>query len=1565
MPDILDPLLTARTIEATYKRYITTLLSPKDPELHDEFVRVVDGTRSLTKGPLLETTPPYSPGSSLSDLIQDGVLCPSFSRLGGPALPLDRPLYSHQENAIRKVVSGRNVVVTTGTGSGKTESFLIPIFNHLMTENAAGTLGPGVRALLLYPMNALANDQLKRLRSLLADVPEITFGRYTGETKQTAKNARQHFESLHPGQEILPNERLSREEMQAEPPHILLTNYAMLEYLLLRPRDIELFATRGAQTWRYVALDEAHVYDGAQAAEVGMLLRRLKDRVAPSDKLQYIATSASLDGKSAEVTTFASELFNADFEYTDDPARQDVVRADRIPANVHSTWELTPDALTDIVEGVYDEWGVSERDGPDLERLVALSGHESPGHALDHESHVIGLRELLAGGPVDIREVAAELWPGRDDAERLVETLVRLGGRVQLDTGHPVLSARYHFFVRATEGAFTCLSDSGPHVALARHEQCPICDAAMFEFATCTSCGTVHLAGDTEDGRLIPVTARVSKASWFALLDSDEVMVDEDDDVLANDDKVVESRANWLCTGCGHLSEAPTTNCPAGCGKGSIRPIVALQVSKAGLSTCNHCGARKSQLVRRLDLGNDAPSAVVTTSLYQQLPIARDSSRDLVGQGRKLLMFSDSRQAAAYAAPYLDSTYSRLVQRRLLVQTLESPHYASEPGTFDDIVADAVPAGRTAHLFDPTASKRSNDRAVGQWLMADLIGTDVRQSLEGLGLLHVTMRVPNGARLPAPLVSALGQEGAMAVLQQLAAMVRRQGAVTMPDGVDVTDPLFTPRNVVISIRSDGSDRRRKMLSWAPTRGTNKRLNYLQRVLDSVGMKDQAAAFLDNIWNLLRPPTRSGGPGLGWLRPNTPSVGAFQLDHRLIELRPGTIASWWQCSICRILTAHNAADVCLTLNCDGTLQPAPVPALDEETNHYRHLYRSMTIAPMSAKEHTAQWTAEEALAIQNEFIRGELNVLSCSTTFELGVDVGDLQAVVLRNMPPRTANYVQRAGRAGRRTDSAAFVTTYAQRRSRDLSRFQDPTAMINGVMRVPWVPITNERIARRHINSVVFADFFRHMYTQQEVEFRTIADLFCADEPSQEMWRRMLSFLNPVPAAVADSVARIVPIELHDELGVADSSWVPPLLELLERIAEEIRLEREQLTELQENAAAQKQFKFADLLERTIRTVEGRQALSVLAQRNVLPKYGFPVDTVGLRTNHSPDAAGQKLELDRDLALAILDYAPGNQVVAAGKLWTSRAVAKRPGKAFVRNEYRVCKNCDAFQTGLNLNEADITCEVCQEDHSTASVKRFIIPEWGFVADPTPDPVGPTPPTRRTTGSSHVEHPGDSMFVVELLGGTATTTATAGVRAKMVVLSEGIGMGFLLCTNCGWAKPRDHERSTTHANPYTGVECRGSFDVVSLGHRYQTDSAQIVPRGLVEAGQDAMLSLMFALLEGASEGLEISRDDIDATLSWSKGLRSLVLFDTVPAGAGAAKNITENFTAVLDEAHRRVSNCDCGIETSCFGCLRNAFNDRYHESLSRQGALKLLDQMRSYTTLSRTDLAVIGSTAPVL
>ena len=177
----MNPIDATRDIRRSYLNYLTTTFRFKDPVLQGQFEETLEEPGRFVKEPILEATPAFATGASIEEMIREGVLSKRFLELDTPSLPHSRTLYIHQEAAVRKLVEKRrNVVVATGTGSGKTEAFLIPILNHLFRESERGELGPGVRALLLYPMNALANDQLARLRKLLVNYPKITFGRYTG-----------------------------------------------------------------------------------------------------------------------------------------------------------------------------------------------------------------------------------------------------------------------------------------------------------------------------------------------------------------------------------------------------------------------------------------------------------------------------------------------------------------------------------------------------------------------------------------------------------------------------------------------------------------------------------------------------------------------------------------------------------------------------------------------------------------------------------------------------------------------------------------------------------------------------------------------------------------------------------------------------------------------------------------------------------------------------------------------------------------------------------------------------------------------------------------------------------------------------------------------------------------------------------------------------------------------------------------------------------------------------------------------------------------------------------------
>ena len=1549
----MDVVATSAHLGATYRRYLRSLLPVREPSLAVALRDAIGGSPLLTKGPILEATPPYQTGTSLRELMAEGVLDPAFARLGGPALPLDRPLYLHQEEAVRKADAGRNLVVATGTGSGKTECFLLPVLSGLIAEHAVGTLGPGVRALLLYPMNALANDQVRRLRQILAGFPHITFGRYTGDTPERASEGTSLFEELNPGETRLPGELLSREEMRDSPPHLLLTNYAMLEYLLLRPADIELFEGKHGGHWRFVVLDEAHVYDGAKAEEVGMLLRRLRERVGRSSSrdperkvlpLQAIATSATVGDRPQAVMDFAAKLFDASFEWRDgDRAHQDLIRAARVAVPDGPFWGPLPAA----------EYLRLAAAGDPATELAELAGVDfastDPAAILGREQTLGRVRKLLAAAPRAFADLAAAAFPDApsQEAQAGLGALVALGARVRDSAGTPVLSARYHLFARATEGAFTCLSPDDPHVALARREICPDCHRAVFEFGSCKRCGAVHLAGTIDrDGRGERFTSRVVRSdrrSWLLLGQADQV-ADEDDETLEEASAFGADAADaLLCAGCGMLyspGAAPPCDCAA-----SPRVVRRIPARSGAPRGCLACGARGAGMIRLFESGNEASAAVLATALYQALPAEPDQA-DRPGGGRKLLAFSDSRQAAAFFAPYLESSHSLVQQRRLILDGLARATARDATCTVDDLIEATAAVAGEAGAFSRRESRQGRRRETARWVMRELMALDERQSLEGLGLLRVGLETEPSWRPPGPLLD-LGLSGAECwlLLAELVRSLRLQGALTMPEEVDPADEMFDPRRGPIYVRGDGAEARLKVLSWLPTRGINRRLDYLRRVLATLGGQPggtpaEPRAVLAGCWRTLTA-VRDG-----WLRSAAlPRIGqVHQVDHTWLMLAPGAAGEdtdLYQCDVCRRVTAVSLRGVCPTLACPGHLVPARP---DHDDDHYRALYRQTAPVSLTAREHTAQWTGLEASDIQQRFLAGEVNVLSCSTTFELGVDVGALSAVLLRNMPPTTASYIQRAGRAGRRSDTAALVLTYAQRRSHDLSRYAEPESMLTGQVRAPYVPLGNPRIDRRHAHSVALAAFFRDAKENAGDEWKTAGSFFLPGASATAPCQRVRAFLTPVPAEVSDALRAILPAPVRKRLGIEDGSWVDELAALLEQVRAELAYDVGTFEERRREAFEQRRSDLAARFERSVNTIARRPLIGFLANRNILPKYGFPVDTVELRTAHCDSQVGARLELSRDLSVAIHEYAPGAEVVAGGVLWRSAGLYRLPGRELITRSYTVCRGCQHYREGgEDLLPA---CTACGRP-ADGPVREYCVPEFGFVADPRTGKPSNVPPQRSWNGAVHVVSLGEELAETRWRApGGAVAWCHSGTRGRLVSLAEGPGgSGFLICDWCGWGGPNHGRAPASHVNPLRGKPCTGPLRWRSLAHSYETDilRLRVDAPGLSIRAQ--WHTLLYALLEGAAEGLEISRSDIGGVVhAGADGSNGLVLFDTVPGGAGSVLHIAGGLDKAVSAALRRVGSCDCGLETSCYGCLRTPGNERHHEDLSRGAALTTLDAL---------------------
>ena len=1113
--------------------------------------------------------------------------------------------------------------------------------------------------------------------------------------------------------------------------------------------------------------------------------------------------------------------------------------------------------------------------------------------------------------------------------------------------------------------------------------------------------------------------ARGDRRSWLLLGDAPLAAGDEagtagtgpaavdEDDAAFEGAAETDAKDALLCAKCGALHGATGAGLGAGAGANSgmgpcgcpavhLRPVRRLPGRAGTPRGCVSCGARGPSIIRLFESGNEASAAVLATALYQALP-ADEESAGRPGGGRKLLAFSDSRQGAAFFAPYLESSHALVLQRRLILDGLARATAPDSAGpnsantgpscSVDDLIEAVAAAAGAAGVFGRRESRQARRRETARWVVRELIALDERQSLEGLGLLRVALDVDPAWRPPAPLLAlGLTADESWLLLGELARTLRMQGALSMPEEVDPADEMFDPRRGPVYVRVDGAEAKLKVLSWLPTRGVNKRLDYLRRVLAAIGAGNQdpgnqdpgnpgagtpglgdagAREVLAGCWRALT------AAGDGWLTGSAlPRIGqAYQVDHTWLTLASGESGAWYECDVCRRRAAVSLRGVCPTLRCTGRLVPVTAAA-GADDDHYRALYQRTAPVSLTAREHTAQWTGLEAADIQQRFLAGEVNVLSCSTTFELGVDVGALNAVLLRNMPPTTANYIQRAGRAGRRAGAPALVLTYAQRRSHDLSRYASPQTMLSGQVRAPYVPLGNPRIDRRHAHSVALAAFFRDAKDGTGQEWKTAGDFFLGgdrgtgDEGTTARSASRVSpsqlvrgFLTPVPQDVDAALRAVLPKSVQQRIGLDSGAWVDELDALLSQVRAELAHDVAMFEERRRDAFESRRSDVAARFERSINTITRRSLIGFLANRNILPKYGFPVDTVELRTAHCDSQVGARLELTRDLSVAIREYAPGAELVAGGVLWRSAGIYRLPGRELITRHYTVCRGCQHYREGGD--DLEPACTACGRP-ADGPVREYCVPEFGFVADPRTSRPGTAPPQRFWTGAVHVVSLGSELAETRWSSADgAAAWCHSGTRGRLVSLSEGPGgAGFLICDWCGWGGPNHGRAPKSHLSPLRGKPCTGPLRWRSLAHTYETDILRVQldapgldvpwPGAVGDSGageRSRWHSLLYALLEGCAEGLEISRGDIDGVVhAGADGRSGLVLFDTVPGGAGSAARIASSLDVAVDFALRRVSACDCGPETSCYGCLRTPGNERYHEDLIRGAALATLESL---------------------
>lgn len=700
--------------------------------------------------------------------------------------------------------------------------------------------------------------------------------------------------------------------------------------------------------------------------------------------------------------------------------------------------------------------------------------------------------------------------------------------------------------------------------------------------------------------------------------------------------------------------------------------------------------------------------------------------------------------------------------------------------------------------------------------------------------------------------------------------------------------------------------------------------------------------------------------------------------------------WYRCKKCGRITTINFKGKCLITKCFGDLEEIKNVQDYLKDNYYLKFYKfgdDKYLKKMLIKEHTAQLSKHDASTYQNMFEKNNINALSCSTTFEMGVDVGELETVFLRDIPPSTANYAQRAGRAGRSKDSAAFVLSFAKLSSHDFNYFEKPTDMINGEIKPPFFKLDNPKIVYRHIFSTCFGYFFNKYeayFEDSDGKQRPIS--YFIENGGLTEFEKMLVNKDVGLALVLQRSF----VDLDSEFGISNFSgeWVSELIgqngRLTTAINEYYTVIQDYLNDIHAIEITQgKDWKIiSGYKEKDLERYKGTSIIDFLVGANVLPKYGFPVDTVELKIGgeHLYDSSNNNrgLRLNRDMTQAISDYAPGSKIIADNKMYTARYISKywkNGEKDFDKLYISYCSNCGTLNISYTNTPVNKECEGCRISLNGVVWEEAISPSAGMITDGNkPEEVPLTRPKKVYRSDFYYIEEDHSASKVILDFNNSQISVISSRKDKIIVTSSK-GEPFYVCPKCGFAYGRYdkiRDKNGKLDKVATGILQAGTkkeltvqkghnrpngkpcncliLEKKTLFHAFNTDIVQIIFNNTGDIDDATATSVLFALIDAIFNTLHIERNEISGVikhndLSGGDTNYRFILFDNVPGGAGHVKQLLDNnymnLSEIINVAYSKSLNCTCDPKASCYKCLRTYDNQKYHDILSRELVINFL------------------------
>ena len=1714
-------------IEATYHISARSLI--------DRRKELLDVPGVIHQVPYLESTPRYKTGKCFSELTGlPPAALQAFNAVSQeqgnlPKLIYD-PSYMHQSESVKgSLIDRRNLVIMTGTGSGKTESFLLPILGKLAREAStqpdtfAGQ--PGMRALVLYPMNALVNDQLGRLRGLFGDPRLVSlfktwagrpprFARYTSRTPyagvRTARKDSAKFRAFDEfyvdierlardpqagghdeahrlrlalkergkwpakpdlcawlGEKgsrwrdaktgafvravTLPDdtELLTRHEVQCTPPDLLVTNYSMLEYMMMRPIERPIFDMTRAflednpDEDFLIVLDEAHLYRGAAGAEVSLLLRRLRDRLdVPTERFRVICATASFNDRAyapkfgAQLSGLPADTFrpvsgSLDLRPHDGPGS---LR----DADVFAGLDLQRyyDARTDserhsLIKPIVDYRQASEDPNPERSLYQALANYPPMGRLIN----------MTMQQAIPVAELGQHLFPSvaSQRADIAVNALMALGSAARLDPKTPgLLPCRIHNFFRGLPGLWVCMDPACRNLDESERdgicgtlfsqprESCH-CGARVLELYTCRNCGTAYGRSYTDDvdcpSSLWPEpgeSLRMAEGETRPLepLDllleapaSDEVAEPADYDLETGrlNPPTLGPRTRRVYLRSDRLSESTDEE------EDITAPIV---VSRGQFAPCAVCGKKTrfgASYVQDHQTKGDQPfQALVARQLQIQPPAHTAPTPFAPLQGRKVLTFSDSRQVAARLAPNLQMYSVRDSLRPLIAwgyRKLQAVPFLQPNLNLNDLYLAVLLAARTLHV------RLRPEMKTGESFGADITvrnAVDSGQTDNDGGLTGLCLQI-RSERPPEALLEQIVttvQDRFLGFEALALASIAEHGNLTatlheFPSIPGVAETPDTKAELARAWLRCWQGYGFWLGAMPPVWGQRPRSHGISvrsrkgkfKAMDTVLVDRTARKIFDDQWSpkLLAEFTEATASGFRRLRGN--------------ELTLAFEGKWVRCGRCK--SVHRpVSTIQHCLDCGSPkmaeLDPDHDPVFLARKGFYRNPVTNALSEPptpplaLVAAEHTAQLNAPQnedvfSKAEENELLFQDIalgeratsstavDVLSSTTTMEVGIDIGALSGVALRNMPPGRANYQQRSGRAGRRGKAVATVVAFGSADSHDEHYFTEPDGMIRGDVVDPKLTLDNPDIVRRHIRAFLLQSY--HQDRIAGVDPDQNHDLFSVLGTVGE-FRESASLLNreDLAAWLAENESQLqsrvsswIPREISPiDRGLLLSGLVQDCLEAIDDAIGSATSEAEPSSESEETTGVEFQPEEGEESSRQASNTD--KLLDRLLYCGKLPRYAFPTDVATFHVFDMDRSTRfrpiMRFAPQQGLSVALSQYAPGKQVWISGKCYTSSAIYSiDPNDRFAAWESkRIYMECDVcgFARTYTVGEAQRRetrdCQACGGVQTFGPGRYWLRPP-GF-AHPvdteevtSPDDMPETSYATRAKLTMNTPDESDAWSIVNerlrvLSSRTHLLVSNSGPRKE----------GYTYCTKCGRIEAtaaRSHTLPGSHLKPYPDDDDKRSCDGINptrhivLGTDFITDIALFsirvdLPMSLKPGHTSTIVALRTvseALAAAACQLLELEPGEVMAefrpalTPAGTTGLEAeIFLYDSLPGGAGFSTQLAESLVDLFQTALDLLGSCQEGCDASCYRCLRSFKNKFEHSLLDRHVGAQLLQYL---------------------